>query len=114
MKSRSIALNLATLSIISALITIGFYLINLQLFSNNKYLSPTDTMFFEGIAFLIIGLLLLLGRGGINLSSRRAAILSALAGAVSGKNAVDPSEIFRRDNWKPQGFIRLGIILIFG
>jgi hypothetical protein len=69
--------------------------------------------FIEGMIFLIFGLLLLLGSGGINLWSQKAAILSALAGAMYDEDTVGPSEIFRRDKWKPKGFIRTALILIF-
>jgi len=93
-------------------ITIAFYFVNLWLLSFQRYLSPTDAFFIEGLFFLVLGFLLLLGRGGINLWSLRAAILSALAGAVYGKDTVGPNEIFRRDRWKPEGFTRLALILI--
>jgi len=100
------------------LITVATYFVNIWVFSSNKYLrerlnlSPTDAFFIEGIIFLILGLLLLLGRGGINLWSQKAAVLSALAEAVYGEDTVGPSETLRRDRWKPQGFIRIALIFI--
>ena len=99
-------------SSISLLITIATYLVNIGLFSSIEYFSPTDAFFFEGIIFLLSGLLLLLGRGGINLWSQKAAILSALAEAVYDEDTVGPDEMFRRDSWKPRGFIRIALILI--
>ena len=112
MKSKSVLLNLAAFSSISALITLVTYLVNVWLLSSNELFAPTDALFLEGIIFLIAGLLFLLGRGGINLWSQRAAILSALAEAIYHKDTVGPSEELRRDKWKPQGFIRLALILI--
>lgn len=112
MKNRNILFNVVVLSSISILITIATYFVNIWLFSSSKYLSPTDAFFIEGITFLISGLLLLLGRGGINLWSQRAAILSALAEAIYDADTVGPDEMFRRDRWKPKGFIRIALILM--
>jgi len=61
---------------------------------------------------IILGALFLLGSGGINLASRKAALLAATAEAVSGKKMVGPSEIFRRDAWKPKGYTLFGLTLI--
>ena len=113
MKNGNILLNVVILSSISLLITIATYLVNIWLFSSYEYFSPTDAFFIEGLIFLVFGILLLLGRGGINLWSQRAAILSALAGAVYDEDTVGPAEIYRRDKWKPKGFIRIALILIF-
>lgn len=122
MKSRKILVSIVILSGISLLITIAAYFLNTWLLSFSNLsptdilfvddLSPTDALFVEGMLFIIAGLLLLLGRGGINLGSQRAAILSALAGAVYGEDTVGPAEIFRRDVWKPKGFIRIALIFI--
>lgn len=112
MKNRNILLNVVMLSSISVSITIATYFVNIWLFSSSEYLSPTDAFFLEGIVFLLSGLLLLLGRGGINLWSRRAAILSALAEAIYDADTVGPDEMFRRDRWKPKGFVRIALILI--
>ena len=113
MKNGNMLLNVVILSSISVLITIVTYFVNIWLFSSYEYFSPTDAFFVEGLIFLLSGILLLLGRGGINLWSQRAAILSALAGAVFDEDTVGPSEIYRRDKWKPKGFIRIALILIF-
>jgi hypothetical protein len=85
---------------------------NLWVFSSHPYISPMDASFLEGILFFIIGALLFLGSGGINLWSQKAAVSAAATEAISGKETVGPSEIFRRDAWKPRGFIRLGLILM--
>jgi len=112
MKSGKVLLNLLMLSFVSIIITVGFYFVNVWLFSTNRFFSPTDAFFIEGLLFLIVGFSLLIGRGGINLWSQKAAILSAIAGAVYDKDTVGPNEIFRRDRWKPEGFTRLALILI--
>lgn len=112
MKAKMAAFNLLVFSGCSLLITVATYFVNLWLFFGNERFSPTDLLFIEGMICFIIGLLLLLGRGGIGPTSRRAAILSALAGAVFGEDTVGPSEIYRRDAWKPKGFTRLALILM--
>lgn len=112
MKKRNILLNAVMFLSISILITIATYFVNIWLFSSSEYFSPTDAFFFEGMIFLLSGLLLLLGRGGINFWSQKAAILSASAEAVYDKDTVGPDEIFKRDRWKPKGFIRIALILI--
>ncbi len=112
MKNRNVLLNIVMFSVVSLLITVAAYFVNIWFLSSSEYFSPTDAFFFEGVIFLLSGLLLLLGRGGINLWSRGAAILSALAEAVYGEDAVGPAETYRKDTWKPEGFIRLALILI--
>jgi len=111
MKNRNMLFNILMLLSISVVITVVIYFVNIWLFSF-RYSSPTDAFFFEGIIFLLCGVLFLLGRGGINLWSLKAAILSALAGALYGRDTMGPAETFRRDVWKPQGFIRIALILI--
>ena len=111
MKLGKALLNLAVFSCISMIITVVFYFVNVQLFTT-PMLSPVDAMFIEGMLFLIIGFLFLLGRGGINVWSQRAAILSALTEAISGKDMLGPDETLEKDRWKPKGFTRLALILI--
>jgi len=111
-KSREVLSALTMFSCISIIITIAFYFVNVWLFSSMKYFPPTDAFFIEGMLFLIISFLLLLGRGGINLWNLKAAILSALAEAVYDENTVGPDEIMRKDRWKSLGFTRLASILI--
>jgi len=79
-------------------------------------LTQHDALFLEGVVFLIFGALLLLGRGGINLWSIKAAILGSAADALygqEGRKAPGPSEIIQKDMWKPSGFVRFGLVLIF-
>ncbi len=112
MKSRNVLLGLAMFSCISIIVTVIFYFVNVWLLSSKEYFSPTDAFFVEGMMFVIFGLLLLLGRGGINLWSLKAAVLSALAEAVYNEDTVGPSEIMRKDRWKSRGFTRLALVLI--
>ena len=97
---------------ISLFIAIGAYLLNLLLFTSSELISTTQALFIEGAASFLLGLLLLLGKGGINYSSLQAAILSAKAEAVSGGESVGPAEQMRRDTWKSKGFLRAGLIAI--
>jgi hypothetical protein len=60
---------------------------------------------------LIIGILIFLGYGGLNIFTYRAAVLSSAASAISGKETVGPKEILKHDSWKPKGHLRLAIIL---
>ena len=79
-------------------------------------LTQHDALFLEGLVFIIVGALFMLGRGGINLWTVKAAILGAAANALYGQEdqkAPGPSEIMRRDVWKPSGFIRFGLVLVF-
>lgn len=109
---KSLLRNIIRLTCISLIVTCAVYSINLWSLSSNPRFSPTDALFIEGIISIILGALLLLGSGGINLWSRKAAVLAATAEAAYGTETVGPSEIFRRDAWKPKGFVRLGLILI--
>lgn len=111
MKNSTILFNLLFFLGISFIITIITYGINLIVFSNSSF-SPTDILFIEGLCSLILGFLLLLGRGGINLWSQKAAILSSIADALFGRGTLGPRESFRRDAWKAKGFTRIALILI--
>lgn len=97
---------------VSTLIVVTVYFVDILLFASSEMLSPTDALFVEGIMALILGLMLLLGRGGINLSSLRAAILSAAAEATSGTESVGPAEQMRIDAWRSRGFKRAGLVLV--
>jgi len=103
--------NIIFLISVSLVLTYATYIVNIWLFSSHPRVSPTDASFLEGIIFIIIGALFFLGSGGISRGSQRAAMLAAAASAI-GKEVIGPSEIFRRDAWKPKGFIRLGLTLI--
>ena len=93
-------------------ITVTMHFVNVWMFSSYRNFSPTDAFFLEGLLAIILGLLFLLGREGINLWSAKAAILSALAGALYKNKEMGPNEIMRRDGWKPGGIIYLALVLI--
>ena len=104
--------NLAVLASASLLITLAAYFTNVLVFSSNKWVSPTDALFLEGSTSILVGFLLLLGRGGISYWSIKAAILAAAASALGGRETVGPSEIMRRDAWRSRGFLRFGLVLL--
>jgi len=104
--------NASVLIVASLIFACATYIANFWLFSSNQEISSVDALFFEGTTFIILGVLLVLGSGGINRRSRDAALLAATAEAIYGEQIMGPSEIFRRDAWKPRGFMRVGLILI--
>jgi hypothetical protein len=108
---RSVALLISA----SLAIAILVYAFNFWLFASNSYLSerltPKEASLMEGVISMLLGLLLVIGSGGITLTTRRAAALAAAAGSVSS-DTVGPSEVYRRDAWKPQGFVRAGLLLL--
>jgi hypothetical protein len=101
----------------SLILALATYTINLWLFStqpyliSRPYLSSTDMVFFDGIIFILSGVLLFLGSGGISRTSQKAALLAS-ATKVFDEDTIGPSEIFRKDAWKPKGFTRTGLILM--
>jgi len=97
---------------ISLVIACGTYLLNDRFFSSHPFMSRTDATFVEGIFFILVSFLVLIGSGGVTHTSQKAAMLASAAKAVSNKDAIGPSEIFRRDAWKPKGYVRLGLVLI--
>jgi len=97
---------------LSLVIAIAFYGANVLLLPPAAKFTSTEALFVEGIAFLLMGLLLMIGRGGMNLSTVSAAILSASAEAVCGTEGVGPAEEMRIDSWKSKGFITAGLVLI--
>jgi len=109
--NRSILRNVTFLITVSLVLASVTYAVDIWLFSSHPYISLADIVFIEGIIFIIVGAVLFLGSGGISRASQRAAMLAATASAM-GKEVIGPTEIFRRDSWKPKGFIRLGLILI--
>ena len=111
MKKR-VLLTFAAFASVSLLITLSVYFVNILLLPSNEWVSPTDALFLEGAVSVLVGFLLLLGRGGISFWSKAAAILAAAASAVSGSDTVGPGEIMRRDVWRARGFLRLGLILL--
>jgi hypothetical protein len=74
-------------------------------------MSPLDASLFEGVIFVLFGVLFLIGSGGITQASRKAAVLAATASAM-GNDVIGPSEVYRKDVWKPKGYASLGLILI--
>jgi len=103
------------LLLVSFFIVVLTYAVNLWLlagFFAKARLSPKDALFFEGLLFALLGVLLLLGSGGINLWTVKAAVLQSTADAMTGESG-EPSKIFLRDAWKSSGFIRSGLVLIF-
>ena len=109
---RQIATGLLFLVGIAVIIIAIAYFVNIWLFSNVKYITPLEAFFVEGVFLLIFGILLLLGRGGINVWTLKAAILAAAAEAVYGQDTVGPNEAMRRDRWKPQGYTRFALLLL--
>jgi len=103
--------NIALLIGISLILACVIHIFNLWLFSLKPLLAPADATFLEGIIFIGLGILFCIGSGGINPDTRKAAMLAALAD-VLGKEVIGPSEVYKRDAWKPKGFIRLGLIFI--
>jgi uncharacterized membrane protein HdeD (DUF308 family) len=112
MKLKSLLQILVTFIGVPVLLTTVCYLVNIRLFSANKSVSPKEPLLIEGIMSLILGILFLLGRGGINRNSAAAALISAVAGALSGRDTVGPDEQFERDAWRPKGFPKLALVLI--
>ncbi len=112
MKKKYVLLNVAAYASISSLVAVAAHLFNVFFLSPSTMISPTDAFFIEGIFSLLSGFLLLLGRGGINLWSKKAAILASAAEAISGEETVGPREVMRRDAWKPKGFVRTGLVLV--
>lgn len=39
-------------------------------------------------------------------------MLASAAKAISHKDVIGPSEIFRKDAWKPKGYVRFGLVLM--
>jgi len=103
--------NIALLVGISLILASVIHIFNLWLFSLKPLISPIDATFLEGIIFIGLGILFFIGSGGINPDTRKAAMLAALAD-VLGKEVIGPSEVYKRDAWKPKGSIRLGLIFI--
>jgi hypothetical protein len=104
----------STAAHISLSLAIGLtvYTLNIVLLSSSKILTPGDALFIEGTMAILVGILLLLGRGGISFLSKQAAVLAATAEAVCGTDSVGPGEMMRRDTWQPKGFLRVGLVMI--
>jgi hypothetical protein len=103
----------AVYSGVSLLVLATVYMVDLEFLSSYLHLSPLDTLSMEGVMFIIIGLLFLVGKGGVNRASLSAAILAAKAKAIYGGDIPGPNEILRQDAWKAKGFTRTALILTF-
>lgn len=111
--------NIAVTVSASLLIVLVIYAFDLWLWSTLEARGPLyaprisihDALFIEGIAAILLGLLLFLGKGGITAVTAAAALLAAAAKAIFG-NAPSISEIYRRDVWKPKGFQRAALAMI--
>ena len=76
----------------------------------------SDLFFVESMFFIALGLLLMLGRGGINARTIGNILKSSIAdwiyGRESDKERVRPSELLHADRWKPKGLRRTSLTLI--
>jgi len=79
--------------------------------SYSSVYQPSEILVFDSILLILGGAAFLLGSGGISRNTSRAAQIASVASAM-GKETVGPSEMMRRDAWKPKGHIRLGLTLI--
>lgn len=113
MKIRVVLLNATVYSGISLLVLGVVYLVDLEFLSSFLHLSPADAMFIEGLIFIIVGLVFLVGKGGISRTSLSAVMMAAKAKAIYGRDIVGPNEIFQQDAWKARGFTRTALILMF-
>jgi hypothetical protein len=96
----------------AAFVAVAFYLFDIWAFSSYQSFLPIDALFLEGLLIILLGFLFLLGRGGINFWTAKAALLSAVAGALYKGDEMGPNEIIKRDRWKPEGFVRFSLVLI--
>ncbi|MCJ7719541.1 hypothetical protein MUO69_06390 [Candidatus Bathyarchaeota archaeon] len=103
---------IAILACVSFIVALALYFSDIQLFPSSGYVKPADAAFIEGVLFVLSGLLIFIGSGGISRTSQKAALLASAAKAISDKEVIGPSEIFRRDAWRPRGYTRLGLVLI--
>ena len=113
MKIKALLLNATVYSSISLLVLGAVYLVDLEFLSSFLHLSPADAMFIEGLIFIIVGLVFLVGKGGISRTSLSAVMMAAKAKAIYGRDIVGPNEIFQQDAWKARGFTRTALILMF-
>jgi hypothetical protein len=110
-----LARKLTMLLLVSLSIAVLTYAVDLWLIADplaRVSLSPKDALFLEGLICVLLGALLILGSGGINLWTVKAAILQSATDAITGESG-EPSKVFKRDAWKPGGFIRLALVLVF-
>jgi len=95
----------------SAALTLVIYGVDVWLFSSSRFISLDDVFFLEAVFAVLVGVMLLLGSGGIGRGSERAAMLASAASGM-GRDSVGPSELYRRDAWKPTSHVKAGLALI--
>ncbi len=105
----------ASLIVVSLILSCAIYIMNVWFLPSTPlakfFVRQTDALFIEGLLFLIAGITFFIGSGGLSRASQSAALLASAAKGISD-DAIGPSEIFKRDAWKPRGFTRFGLILI--
>lgn len=105
--------NTLILIVASVVLAGGIYCLDLWFLPHPKIsISPTDAAFFEGILFILMGVICLVGSGGFSPASGKAAMLAATANAIFGEGTIGPSEVFKKEAWKPEGTLALAIIFI--
>ena len=109
--STSLMKQITILACTPFVVAVVFYFFDIQFFASQPYIKPADAAFLEGIFFVLSGLLIFISSGGISGNSLKAALLASAAKAISDKEVIGPSEIYRRDTWKPKGYTRLGLVL---
>ena len=109
--STSLMKQITILACTSLVVAVVFYFFDSQFFASQPYIKPADAAFLEGIFFVLSGLLIFIGSGGISGNSLKAALLASAAKTISDKEVIGPSEIYRRDPWKPKDYTRLGPVL---
>jgi len=95
----------------SVALALVIYGVDVWLFSSSRFISLPDVFFLEAVFAVLAGIMLLLGSGGIGRGSERAAMLASAASAM-GRDSVGPSELYRRDAWKPKSYVQAGLVLI--
>jgi len=115
MKRKSVLSNALVFLIVPLLITVAQYCANVLmmplLLSRNILVSPTELLLYEGLLFVIVGFLYLLGARGAG--SEEAVRIAALNKTIlRDDDTVGPSRIFRDYIWNPKGHLRLALVLI--
>lgn len=104
--------NAMLLAVISLVIAIVTYFLNVLILSSRPVIPFKDAVFLEGVLITLLGLIMLLGSGGIGRTSRVAAMLASSTKAISNGDSIGPMEVSERDAWKPKGLTPAGLILL--
>jgi len=123
MGKTNIVVNMALFLCFACLIVAAVYVSNLwfpsryhEVWGITLDISVTDLFFLEGVIFILLGLLLFVGSGGINRWTVETMLKSSIADWIYGKernkNRVKPTELFLADRWKPKGFPRVSLTLL--